>query len=177
MRTEQLREEFDLTLRHTVFPLHPETPPGGLELSELFAGRGKDLGAMFQRLQNAAAEVGVPLGKRSRTYNSRRVQELGKWAEEQGRGDAFREAVYHAYFVSGENIYLPETLSAIATKAGLDAEEALQAVREERYASAVDADWLRARDLGVSAVPTLRYEGRTLVGFTPYENMRQLIIG
>ena len=77
MRTEQLRREFGLKLRHPVFPPPPQTPAEGLELAELFAGRGRDLDAMLARLQAVAAEVGLPLGERTRTYNSRRAQELG----------------------------------------------------------------------------------------------------
>jgi len=175
VRTVQLREEFRLDVRYTVFPLHPETPEDGMELSDLFAGR--DLTPIFLRLQQVAAEVGLPLGKRTRTYNSRRLQELGKWAEEQGRGEPFRAAAYHAYFVDGRNIYLPEELAAVAQAADLPAAEAQRVVLDGRYAAAVDADWRRARELGVTAVPTLHYEGRSQVGFAPYAVMRRLITG
>jgi predicted DsbA family dithiol-disulfide isomerase len=175
VRTEQLLREFDLNLRHTVFPLHPETPEEGLELAALFAGSGLDLGAIAARLRGVAAEVGLPLGVRSRTYNSRRAQELGKWAEEQGQGEAFHAAVYHAFFVAGRNIALPEELAAIAAAVGLAAEAARQVLEEERYAAAVDADWQRARQLGITAVPTFRYRQRQLIGFTPYPALRRLV--
>ena len=33
------------------FPLHPETPDEGKSLEELFAGRGMDLDAMYQRMK------------------------------------------------------------------------------------------------------------------------------
>jgi predicted DsbA family dithiol-disulfide isomerase len=170
-----LRREYGLTLRHTVFPLHPNTPEEGVELATLFAGSGRELIAMFDRLREVAAEVNLPLRTRERTYNSRRAQELGKWAEEQGAGEAFRTAVYHAYFVAGRNIAQPEELAALAEGIGLVGEEALRVVRERRYARAVDADWQRARELQVSAVPTFRYQQRVLVGFTSYQKLRQLI--
>lgn len=175
MRTEQLASEFNLTLRHTVFPLHPEVPPEGMALSALFAGRDFDLDAAQQRLLRVAAEVGLPLGERDRTCNSRRAQELGKWAEEMGRGDAFRGAAYAAFFVDGRNLYQQEVLADLAREAGLDPGEALAAISEQRYAAAVDSDWQRARDLGIHAVPTLRYRGRTLVGFAPYTDLRRLV--
>ena len=177
MRTEQLCREFGFELRHTVFPLHPETPEEGRELADLFAGRGLDLDAMFARLQTVAAEVCLPLGTRSRTYNSRRAQELGKWAEEQGQGGAFHDAAYRAYFVAGRNIALPAELTAIAVEIGLDPAEAVRVLEKRRYAAAVDADGQRARALGVQAVPTFRYRGRQLVGFSPYAELRRLITG
>jgi predicted DsbA family dithiol-disulfide isomerase len=177
VRIEQLRREFNLKLRWTVFPLHPDTPEAGLELAELFAGRGYDLEAMATRLRSVAAEVGLSLGERSRTYNSRRAQELGKWAEEQGRGDAFHAAAYHAYFVEGRNLAETDELVAIADAAGLSGSLARIALGQERFGAAVDADWERARTLGVTAVPTLIYNGRSLVGFQDYPAFRRLITG
>jgi predicted DsbA family dithiol-disulfide isomerase len=66
---------------------------------------------MQERLRQVAAAEGVPLAERSRTCNSRRAQELGKWAEEQGRGEVYHRAVYHAYFVEGRNIVLVDELN------------------------------------------------------------------
>jgi len=134
VRTEQLRREYGLSLHHTAFPLHPEIPEEGVDLADLFAGRGIDLAASFARLRTVADEVGLPLGERARTFNSRRAQELGKWAEEKGRGEVFRAAVYRAYFVAGCNIARPEELVEIASEISLDKDEALQVLRERRYA-------------------------------------------
>ena len=90
MRIEQLRREFDLTVRYRVFPLHPEIPEAGMPLSELFAGR-LDVSAMMSRLRRVAEELDLPLGERTHTYNSRRAQELSKWAEAQQCGGGLPE--------------------------------------------------------------------------------------
>ncbi|BCR02985.1 hypothetical protein DESUT3_00540 [Desulfuromonas versatilis] len=176
MRIDQLREEFDLRLRYSVFPLHPETPEQGQSLQELFGAR-MDVAAMLERLRSVAAELGLPFGARTHTYNSRRAQELGKWAEARGLGEPFHGAVYRAYFAEGRNIARPEELAAIAASVGLDGAEARQVLAEGRFAAAVDADWARARSLGVNAVPTLDCGGRRLVGFQPYEAFRRLAKG
>jgi predicted DsbA family dithiol-disulfide isomerase len=176
VRTDKLREEFDLNIRWSVFPLHPETPEEGRDLHDLFAGR-MDVDAVLRHLYQVADELGLPIGKRTRTYNSRRAQELGKWAQEQGAGEAFHMAIYKAYFVDGRNIALPEELAAIAEEVGLDSGMALQAVGHPDYTAAVDEDWQRAAALGVTAVPTGIYQQRTLVGFQPYANYRSLISG
>ena len=76
-----------------------------MELSALFPGREAQLSDMQARLSRRALAEGLPpLGQRTRTYNSRLAQELGKWAESQGLGDSFRHAVYQAFFVEGVNI-------------------------------------------------------------------------
>ncbi len=176
MRTDKLREEFDLKYRWSVFPLHPETPDEGLELKELFAGRF-DIEAMLQRCQQVAKELDLPFGNRTRTYNSRRAQELGKWAEAMGTGEAFHMAVYHAYFVEGRNIALTSELCSIAATVGLSPDEARQVIDKKLYAAHVDDDWKHAAQLGVTAVPTSIYREQALVGFQAYENYRRLITG
>ncbi len=104
MRTDRLRKNYEIEIRWRVFPLHPETPPEGLSLAELFRGRSVDIAQQILRLKNAARELGLPWSDREMTYNSRLAQELGKWAEEKGRGDEFHMAVYRAYFVDLKNI-------------------------------------------------------------------------
>lgn len=175
MRIEQLRREFDLQLRWTPFPLHPETPDEGVELAELLAGRGYDLPAMFERVKGVAAELGLPWTTRTHTYNSRRAQELGKWAESHGQGEAFHAAAYRAYFAEGRNIARVDELVAIAEKLRLSGSEAQKVLDEGRFAAAVDADWARCRTLGVTAVPTAVWKGQALVGFQPYSAFRQLV--
>lgn len=175
MRTERLQREFGTEFLWRVFPLHPDTPEQGTELSRLLRVDADQLHAMQARLQERAAAEGLPLSERTRTYNSRRAQELGKWAEEQGKGDPWRRAVFHAFFVEARNIALDDELAAIAEAVGLPSGEARSVVAEGRYAAAVDADWQRARDLGISAVPSHLYRGNRLVGFTTYEDFVRLI--
>lgn len=175
MRTERLQQEYGVQLRWSCFPLHPETPTEGRELADLFAGREAMIRDMQVRLQQVAAAEGLPLTERSRTYNSRLAQELGKWAEEQGHGDRFRHAVYRAYFVEGVNIALTEELVRLAAEAGLSADEARTVLTERRCAAAVDADWQRAVEMRITAVPTHLSGGKRLTGFAPYDDFVQLI--
>ena len=174
MRTDRLREEFGVEFHWSVFPLHPETPDEGQELTDLFAGR-YDIEAMMQRCRQVAGELNLPFGDRTRTYNSRRAQELGKWAEAQDAGEAFHMAVYKAYFVDGLNIATPDILAGIVESVGLGPDEALQVIDKGSYAAHVDGDWQRAAELGVTAVPTSIYRKQALVGFQAYASYRQLI--
>jgi predicted DsbA family dithiol-disulfide isomerase len=158
-----------------VFPLHPETPEEGMELSEMFAGREAMIAAMQTRLTQVAAAEGLPLVLRTRTFNSRRAQELGKWAESQGAGELFHQAVYRAYFVDGINIALIDELVVIAESIGLPTAEARKIIETGSFAAAVDADWQLSRELRVTAVPTHLYEGKRLAGFGAYEDFERLI--
>jgi predicted DsbA family dithiol-disulfide isomerase len=146
-----------------------------MELSELFAGREAEIEAMQARLAKAAAAEGLPLARRTRTCNSRYAQELGKWAESRGKGDPFRHGVYRAYFVEGCNIALIDELMRIVESVGLPLEEAQAALATRSFAGAVDADWQRAGELRITAVPTHICAGRRLAGFGAYDDFVQLV--
>ena len=175
MRTDRLQREYGVELAWTVFPLHPETPEEGIELAELFAGREDMIKEMQVRLLRLAEAEGLPLMERTRTYNSRRAQELGKWAEAQGKGDLFRKAVYGAYFVEGRNIAKVDELVRIAEAISLPGDEARAVLTAGSFSAAVDADWQRAGELGITAVPSHLCAGKRLVGFGSYDDFVRLI--
>jgi predicted DsbA family dithiol-disulfide isomerase len=131
--------------------------------------------AAQERLEKVADSLSLPLAPRIRTYNTRLAQELAKWAESQRKGDDFHHAVFRAYFAENRNIAMIEELTALAASTGLPADEAARVIRERAFRQAVDADWIRARDLGITAVPTFLFDHRRMVGFQPYEAMEQLI--
>lgn len=174
MGAHRLQQDYEVSLTWTTFPLHPEIPEEGLALTDLFEGRSLDIDAMFERLRGVAAGLGLPLSDRRRTFNSRRAQELGKWAGQLGEADAFHAAVYRAYFAEGRNIGRQDELVALVKGLGLPTDEAERALREGLFHSEVDADWRRSRALGVRAVPTLLVGTRRLEGFHPYEELAAL---
>ncbi len=156
--------------------MHPETPLERQALEDLFAGRNVDIEAMRARMTGLMAEEGLPYGDRTHTYNSRLAQEVGKWAETESRGDAFHEAMFHAYFVDGRNISDTDTLAQIAASVGLSDEAARAVMRERRFQAAVDADWQRSRDFGITGVPTFVANGRGVVGAQPYDVLERLVV-
>ena len=128
-------------------------------------------------MRQVAAAEGLPFGDRNHTYNSRLAQELGKWAETRGRGEAFHRLAFRAYFAEGRNIAQPPVLVDLASLAGLLPAEAEAVLAERRFAAAVDADWARSKQLGINAVPTFCVNGRRLVGAQPYEKLKDLVTG
>jgi predicted DsbA family dithiol-disulfide isomerase len=170
-----LQKEFDIDIKWTAFPLHPETPAEGLTLEELFAGRPVDIKQVLAHLTRTAKDLGLPFGKREKTYNSRLAQELAKLAEMQGCGEQFHMAAFRAYFVDGLNIGLRSTLMELGTTIGLSAEQVLEVLEKRTFEEAVDQDWKRSYQLGVKAVPTFMINGMSLVGAQPYEKLVQLM--
>jgi len=130
---------------------------------------------MLQRLEQSARSLGLPFGERRMSFNSRRAQETAKWAESHGKADAFHNAVFRAYFVDGKNLHEVETLAAAAESVGLRGGDLYEVIRSKAFKAAVDQDWLRSRQLGITAVPTFRMNGDTLVGAQPYEQLAALL--
>ncbi len=162
-------------MKWIAFPLHPETPEEGQSLEELFGGQPVNIPAMMDRLRQVADELDLPVRERTRVYNSRRATELGKWAEARGRGDAFHDAIFRAYFAEGRNISDVAVLRETCSHLGLDPDEAERVLAQGEYRTSVDNDWDYARRLGVTAVPTFLAAGRTVVGAQPYEVLERLV--
>jgi predicted DsbA family dithiol-disulfide isomerase len=170
-----LKKNYEIDIHWTAFPLHPNTPEEGLTLEKLFSGRFIDIGEVMAGLKKVADEEGLPFGDRDMTYNSRLAQELGKWAESEGRGESFHDAVFRAYFVEGRNIGKIQELVDVARSVDLSGDEAKVVLEARDFRAAVDSDWSRARSMGVTAVPTFLLDQRFVVGAQPYEVLEELL--
>jgi predicted DsbA family dithiol-disulfide isomerase len=175
VRIEKLKQEFDIEVKLVHYPLHPETPAEGQSMAELYAGRGMDPEAMHNRMKGLMDGEGLPYGKRTHTYNSRLAQELGIWADTQPGGEALHDALYRAYFVDTRNIGDVDVLLEIVEAAGLSVDAAREAIENREFKGAVDANWAKSREVGVTGVPTFVAGGYGVVGAQPYEALEKLV--
>jgi len=129
----------------------------------------------MDHLTRTARELELPFGRREKTYNSRLAQELGKLAEQQGRGDDFHNAVFRAYFADGLNIGLIPILIELGSSADLTGKQIQDVLENRTFKEAVDQDWTRSYQLGVKAVPTFMMNGMSLAGAQPYEKLVQVM--
>jgi predicted DsbA family dithiol-disulfide isomerase len=175
VRIERLRREHGVTIEWVHFPLHPDTPPEGRALADLFAGRNVDLGAMQAQMKARMAAEGLPYGERTMTYNSRLAQELGKWADTVPGGQAIHDALFRAYFVEARDISRIDVLLDVARRAGLPVTVAREVLERRTFKDAVDADWALSRRYGITGVPTFVAGRFGVVGAQPYETLEELV--
>jgi len=175
VRIEKLAAVYRLEVRFVHYPLHPETPDGGRTLEELFAGRGMDVSASQKRLGELAAAEGLPWGNRTHTYNSRLAQELGVWADSEGKA-RLHDALFRAYFVDGINLGDVEELARIAESTGLSGPAAREVLTSRRFRKRVDEDWARSRTLQIPGVPAFRAGENSVVGAQPFEMLERLVL-
>ena len=174
---ERLRSEYVIDIRIIHFPLHPDTPEEGLTLGELFAGRNLDLAAAKDRLATLMTQEGLPHGDRTMTYNSRLAQELASWAESRLDRGEIHDALFQAYFVQGINLARIEELVRIARQVGLSEDEAREVLDTRRFREAVDTDWRRCRESGITGVPAFVVGDQRVTGAQSYEILEELVLG
>ena len=158
------------------FPLHPETPQEGRALTDLFKGRSEEeMQARQAQMKGLMDQEGLPYGDRTHTYNSRLAQEIGAWADTQEGGEVMHDALYKAYFVDTKNIGDPDVLLEIVEANGLSVEEARQVLEQRSFKDAVDKDWRKSHQYGVTGVPTFVASGHGVVGAQPYETLEKFL--
>lgn len=126
-------------------------------------------------LREHAERLGLALGDRRMTYNSRLAQEVGLWAETKGHGNRFHMEAFKAYFVDGRNIARKDVLLSLIDRSGLDHEEGRTIIETREFSDAVDSDWELSRAKGVTAVPSFFLGIDRLVGAQSYETLEKLM--
>ena len=158
------------------FPLHPETPQEGRALTDLFKGRSEEeMQARQAQMKGLMDQEGLPYGNRTHTYNSRLAQEIGAWADTQEGGEVMHDALYKAYFVDAKNISEPDILLEIVEAKGLSVEKARLVLEQRSFKDAVDEDWRKSHQYGVTGVPTFVASGHGVVGAQPYETLEKFL--
>ena len=158
------------------FPLHPETPQEGRALTDLFSGRSPEqIEAQQAQMRGLMKQEGLPYGKRTRHLQSRLAQEIGAWADTQEGGEVMHDALYKAYFVETKNIGDPDVLLEIVEANGLSVEDARKVLEERTFKDAVDEDWQKSRQYGVTGVPTFVAAGHGVVGAQTYETLEKFL--
>lgn len=158
------------------FPLHPETPQEGGALTDLFSDRSPEqIEAQQAQMRGLMEQEDLPYGKRTHTYNSRLAQEIGAWADTQKGGEVMHDALYKAYFVETKNIGDPDVLLEIVEANGLPVEDARKVLEERTFKDAVDEDWRKSHQYGVTGVPTFVAAGHGVVGAQRYETLEKFL--
>jgi len=130
---------------------------------------------MVDHLRLTAEDLGLPFGARTKTYNSRLAQELGLWAEDQGKGEPFHMAAFRAYFADGLNLAKLPVLVELVRNVGLSAEKAEEIITSRAYKAKVDRDWADSRLKSINAVPTFIMGQHKMVGAQSYEALAELV--
>ncbi len=103
---------------------------------------------------------------------------LHSFAEEEGRGRAYRDAAHRAFFIEGLNLADEGVLREVAQEADLSADEAIGAAWDVGRISGLRALREEAKSIGVHGVPTIATEeGVLYYGAASPGKVRALLAG
>ncbi|SOH93216.1 Predicted dithiol-disulfide isomerase, DsbA family [Monaibacterium marinum] len=125
---------------------------------------GTDLGFDFQFADN------------SRMHNTFNTHQLLHWAGEQDRKNDMKQALFTAHFTHRRDLSDNAVLADIAAEQGLDRDEALAVLTDQRYAKTVRENEEFWVNQGISGVPAVVFNRRHLVtGAQGVENYTNIL--
>lgn len=164
------------------FELAPDTPSDyeGSEVDYLADRKGvsrQQAQQMIDRVTGVAAGSGLAYRYDILSHaNTGKAHQLLHHAKEKGRQLELVERLMAAYFTEGRHVGRDDELVALAVDAGLDAEEARDALRSERHVPDVRRDQAQAQAYGISGVPFYVIDGTYGVsGAQPPEAFAQIL--
>ena len=170
-RLEKLQKQEPLALHWRAFMLRPPgSPPQSAQTRAMVE---REHAYMKEQIQ---AEFGFELHPGPIGISTYAAHLATKYAEAQGKGDAFHAAVINAYWREGQSIDDQEVLKQIAAQVGLQGEDLAASLEEPNWAQAVQADIALANGNAITGVPALVFEEKYLVsGAQPEDVLKHVI--
>jgi len=151
-------------VRWLPFQLNPDLPASGMPRREYIErkwgpGRGPEV---YARVAAAGRSVGLPFAFENISVqpNTLEAHRLLHYAEQHGRQDEVAEELFKAYFIEGANLADPETLAAVAERAGLDRAKVAAYLASDTDRDIVQQGDAEARSAGVGGVPFFIFNRR-----------------
>lgn len=164
------------------FELNPDTPSEGLNLREHIAKKygssREESDASRARMTEAGREVGFAFNftEESRTYHTFAMHQLLHWADQQGCAHDLKQALFAAHFTHARDMANQEVLADIVAEIGLDRDEALAVLVDERFAEDVRRAQQQWRQQGIQSVPSVIFNQKHLVsGAQGVENFKNIL--
>jgi len=164
------------------FQLNPDMPPEGMDrrayLEAKFGGKDGAVKAYAPIVEHAkAAGLEIDFEAMKRTPNTLDAHRLIHWAGIESKQNDAVDALFRAYFTEGRDIGDHETLADIADAIGMDASVVLRLLASDADRAGIVERDAKAREMGVTAVPTFIVAGKHAVpGAQPAELWQKVIL-
>jgi len=151
------------------FELNPQMAPEGEDIVEhigkKYGSTPEQMEASREGIRARGAELGFTfdMEKRGRIYNTFDAHRLLHWAELEGKQIDLKRALFAAYFTDGRNPSDHNVLIDVASKVGLDAEQAKEILASDHYAAEVRQREQLFGQLGIRAVPSVIVNDKYLI--------------
>ncbi|MCL4676402.1 MAG: DsbA family oxidoreductase [Pararhodobacter sp.] len=164
------------------FELNPQMPAEGQNLREHLGEKYGSTPEQSAQSRQQLTALGAALGfdfdfaDDMRMHNTFSAHQLLHWADEQGKKHDLKLALFTAHFTNRRNLSDTAVLADIAGETGLDRDEALSVLQDQRFAKTVrDAETFWRRQ-GIQGVPAMVFDRQHLVtGAQGVENYTSIL--
>jgi predicted DsbA family dithiol-disulfide isomerase len=151
------------------FELNTNMPSEGQNMREhiieKYGSTKQESDASRVRLKEAGNEVGFEFNFNddTRMHNTFNLHQLLHWAEQQGHMHELKQALFTAHFTHNRDISNIQVLADIAAEIGLNRDEALSVLKDQRFAQEVREAEKHWQQQGIQSVPAIIFNERHLV--------------
>ncbi|MBU3823427.1 MAG: DsbA family oxidoreductase [Candidatus Oceanisphaera merdipullorum] len=166
---KQLSAEYEFTIQWHAFELNPEHSGIGEPILPALAkkyGRSEEeMRANQNNMMTIAKNLGLNFENLQQrlTCNTFDAHRLVKWAGEQGRQTALKQALFDAYFGQALDVSDHKVLLSCVAALGLDPVRAKQILESDQYSAAVREDEASYQQAGITSVPAFIINSKYLV--------------
>lgn len=172
----------DIEIEWHSFQLDPDiTPQPGKDVYTYLAERKgvavEQSKQMHKQVVQMAAGEGLEYNfDKAVIANSFDAHRISHLAKKYGKGDAMEEQLFRGYFTEGKDIANRDVLIAMAKNIGIPEQEVVDVLNSNKYAAEVEADIVRASQIGVRGVPFFILDNKYAVsGAQPSETFLQAL--
>jgi len=149
-------------------------PKGSPPMPEAYRQRIEAGRPQFEAM--ALERYGIKITQGPFGVDSRPALIGAKYAEEQGVGKAYHDAMFRAYWQDARHIDQQDVLLDVAQSVGLEPEAFTAALENPAYLQLVLADINQAQAMGLQGVPAMIFAEKYLVsGAQPYEVLVKVV--
>ena len=158
-RALEQRPEHTFDIHWRPFQLNPDMPAEGMDRKTYLEWKfgGPDGAArVYGQIEAVGREAGLDIDFAAidRTPNTIDAHRLIRWARVEGRQSLVVNQLFHRYFRKGQDISDHAILIDVARTVGMDADLVERLLQGEADLSETRAEDLKAREMGVTGVPT-----------------------
>ncbi|MGO4906922.1 DsbA family protein [Pseudorhodobacter sp. W20_MBD10_FR17] len=164
------------------FELNPQMPAEGQNTREHIIEKYGSTPEQSEQSRQHMKTVGDSLGfdfawtEQSRMHNTFNTHQLLHWADTQNRRHDLKMALFTAHFTDQRNLSDDAVLADVAAEIGLDRDEALAVLADQRFANEVRSEEQFWQQQGISGVPAVVFDRKHLVtGAQGVENYTSIL--
>ncbi len=174
------RDKVQVTYRS--FQLDAAAPPGKTTptvemLAQKYAMSAAEAEQAQRQMEERAAAIGLTFRMSGlRSGSTRDAHRLLQLAKTSGQQDQLMERLQRAYFTEQDSIFDHDSLTRLATEAGLDRDDVTHVLASDQYADHVDTDQAMALAIGTTGVPLFVIDRRYgISGAQPAETITDVL--